>query len=364
VRVLVLGAGVIGAAVAACVAARGHEVHVLEAGPAPASGTSSTSYAWVNGNNKRPAHYRELNAAAIGEHNRLGGVERGWLVPNGHLELAATDDHRARLTSRVANLAAAGYPASFLSSAEATELEPDVRAEPDALAGWFPGEAHCYPELFVAAMLAGVTVETGAAAVAVSGGSVTLADGSTRTADRVVTCLGRHTGRLHPEIPMVAPGFGNAVVGFLARTAPVPVRLSRLITTDTINLRPAGGGALLAHSAELDALVGPDEPVPAPVAAEMRARIEARVGYPVSLTTTVVGLRSLPGDGLPVVGRAESGGYVIACHSGVTLAPLLGELAAREVCDEVEQPLLAPYRPARFRQRYAPARPAREFGEQ
>lgn len=76
-RVVVLGAGVIGAAVGAGIAARGHEAHVLEAGPTPASGTSAASYAWVNGNSKSPEHYRELNAAAIAEHHRLGGVERG-----------------------------------------------------------------------------------------------------------------------------------------------------------------------------------------------------------------------------------------------------------------------------------------------
>jgi glycine/D-amino acid oxidase-like deaminating enzyme len=341
-------------------------VHVLEAGPTPVSGTSATSYAWVNGNNKRPAHYRELNAAAIEEHHRLDGVTRGWLVPNGHLEYAATDDHRQRLTSRVENLAAAGYPASFLSPAAAADLEPDLRVEPDALVGWFPVEAHCYPELFVAAMLgtAGITVETGASVVGASGTAVELADGSTRTADRVVTCVGRHTGRLHPDVPMVEPGFGNAVVGFLARTAPVPIRLSRAVTTDTINLRPAGGGALLAHAHDLDALVAPDEPVPAPVVATMRDRIQDRIGYPVSFTSTVVGLRSLPGDGLPVVGPVDSGGYVVVTHSGVTLAPLLGELVAREVCDEVEQPELAPYRPGRFQASYVPVAPAREFGEQ
>lgn len=348
-RVLVLGAGVVGASVAARVAGRGHEVHVLEAGPSPSSGTSATSYAWVNSNNKRPPHYHELNAAAIEEHHRLGGVARGWLVPNGHLEFAATAEHREALTARVDRLSSAGYPASFLSPEAAAELAPDVRMERDALVGWFPGEAHCYPELFVAAMLGtpGITVETGATVVSVSPGSVELSDGSTRSADRVVTCVGRHTSRLHPDVPMVDPAPGNAAVGFLARTAPVPIRLSRLVTTDTINLRPAGGGALLVHAPDLDALVSPHEPVPAPVVATMHDRARERIGYPVGFTSTVVGLRALPADGLPVVGPVPNG-YVVVTHSGVTLAPLLAELVARELCDDKEEPRLAPYRPGRF----------------
>jgi D-hydroxyproline dehydrogenase subunit beta len=348
VRVLVVGAGVLGAAVAARVAERGHEVHVLEAGPAPASGTSGTSYAWVNANNKRPPHYRDLNAAAIEEHHRLGGVERGWLVPNGHLEFAVTDEHRVRLAERVETLTTAGYPASLLTAVAAADLEPDVRVEPDALVGWFPSEAHCFPEVFIAAMLAGVTVETGAAVVAVTDGSVSLADGTARHADRVITCVGRHTSRLHPEVPMIEPALGNTAMGVLARTAPTPVRLSRVVTTPTLNLRPAGGGALLVHALDQDPLVSPGEPAPSEVVATLRTRVAERVGYPARLSDVVVGQRSLPADGLPVVGPVGAG-YVVACHSGVTLAPLLGELVAREVCDGVEQELLAPYRASRFR---------------
>ncbi|TDV57400.1 NAD(P)/FAD-dependent oxidoreductase [Actinophytocola oryzae] len=355
-RVLVLGSGVLGAAVAARVAARGHEAHVLEAGPTPASGTSATSYAWVNGNKKRPASYRELNASAIAEHHRLEGVERGWLVPNGHLEFASTDEHREELTARVEGLEAAGYPASFVSVSAAALLEPDVRVEPDALVAWFPGEAHCYPEVFVAEMLgtAGVTVETGASVVAVSAGGVELADGTVRTADRVITCLGRHTGRLHPDVPMVEPVRGNAAVGVLARTVPAPVRLSRVVTTESLNLRPAGGGALLVHALDQDPLVSPSDPVPPEVLTTLRDRIHERVGLPVALASAYVGLRSIAADGLPVVGPVGAG-YVVVAHSAVTLAPLLGELAAREVCDGVAQERLAPYRVERFRLPYAPA---------
>lgn len=365
-----LGAGVTGAAVAARIADRGHDVHVLEAGSAPASGTSATTYAWVNGNNKRPRHYQQLNAAAIDEHHRSGGVERGWLVPTGHLEYAATDDHRQRLTARVENLTTVGYPASFIDRQAAAALEPDLRTAPDALIAWFPTEAHCFPELFVAAMLAtpGITVEVDAAAVAVeeSGATATvrLADGTTRTADRVVACVGRHTGSIYPQVPMVEPGPGNAVVGILGRTAPLPVRLSRVVTTDTINLRPAGGGALLAHMLDQDAHAVPDQPAPEQVLATMRARIQERVGWPATITSAVVGLRALPADGWPVVGPVGARGYVVVTHSGVTLAPLLGELVAREVCTGSAEDRLAPYRPERFRKPYDSVEPARRPGEQ
>ena len=42
------------------------------------------------------------------------------------------------------------------------------------------------------------------------------------------------------------------------------------------------------------------------------------------------------------------GFYVVASHSGVTLGPLWGRVAAAELLDGVPDPRLAPYRPARF----------------
>ena len=63
-----------------------------------------------------------------------------------------------------------------------------------------------------------------------------------------------------------------------------------------------------------------------------------------------VGYRPMPADGLPVLGFAAvtPNLYVAMMHSGVTLAPLVGELAALEIADGVAVDLLAPYRPERF----------------
>jgi glycine/D-amino acid oxidase-like deaminating enzyme len=51
---------------------------------------------------------------------------------------------------------------------------------------------------------------------------------------------------------------------------------------------------------------------------------------------------------LPVVGWALDGLYLVATHSGGTLAPALGELVAGEVIGQRELPALAPLRPGRF----------------
>jgi glycine/D-amino acid oxidase-like deaminating enzyme len=57
-----------------------------------------------------------------------------------------------------------------------------------------------------------------------------------------------------------------------------------------------------------------------------------------------------PADGLPAVGPVSGTGriYVVATHSGITLAPLLGRLVTEELIDGRRSPLLADYAPDRL----------------
>ncbi len=64
-----------------------------------------------------------------------------------------------------------------------------------------------------------------------------------------------------------------------------------------------------------------------------------------------LGRRPLPQDEFPVIGFAPGRRdvYITVMHSGVTLSPLVGQLAAIEILDGVDAEPLAPYRPARFK---------------
>ena len=61
----------------------------------------------------------------------------------------------------------------------------------------------------------------------------------------------------------------------------------------------------------------------------------------------------MPRDGFPIVGFAEGAPdiYVSVMHSGVTLSPVIGRLAALEILEGLEVQLLSPYRYARFEKR-------------
>ena len=87
-RCVIVGAGIIGAALAARLAEHDAEVTVVEADQ-PGRGTSGSSLAWVNANDKPPRAYHDLNVAGMRAWrqwaDRLGG---DWFRPGGSLHWA------------------------------------------------------------------------------------------------------------------------------------------------------------------------------------------------------------------------------------------------------------------------------------
>jgi glycine/D-amino acid oxidase-like deaminating enzyme len=143
-------------------------------------------------------------------------------------------------------------------------------------------------------------------------------------------------------------------VGMLVVTSAAPVRLRAVLNSPTINVRPDGGGRLRLQAVEFDTITTPEMPnASLPV---MAHRVyERAVGVLPSLAGTpvqaaLVGVRAIPGDGYPVVGPVPGvdGLYLVCTHSGVTMGPLLGRIAAREIIGGTADARLAPFRPERL----------------
>src|SRR3984893_13796978 len=109
--VVVVGAGVIGAAVAFRLAQAGARVTVLEGAARFGAGTSGRSFAWTNSNGKTPRAYHNLNVAGMQAHADLGDEfgSTPWWHGDGNLDWRATDSGQAELTDRVERLRAWGY---------------------------------------------------------------------------------------------------------------------------------------------------------------------------------------------------------------------------------------------------------------
>jgi glycine/D-amino acid oxidase-like deaminating enzyme len=145
---------------------------------------------------------------------------------------------------------------------------------------------------------------------------------------------------------------GSAAVGLLVTTTPLLARLRRVIHADGLMVRPDGAGRLMLHGDRQDTRVRHDEPTSPPPAPalelieQLRALLAGTDGARVE--TARIGIRSLPADRMPAVGHVREGCYVVVTHSGITLAPLLGELVSQELIDQRQSTALERFRPARF----------------
>jgi glycine/D-amino acid oxidase-like deaminating enzyme len=363
-RVAVVGCGLVGAAVARELALRGVQALVYEA-RSPGAGTSGTTFAWVNSYNKPPRPNHDLNVAGIRAHADLQAeVPAGprWFFQTGNLVWPEREDVTARLESW-------GYPVRRITIREARALEPDLHlsARTDGLL-FLPEEGYVLPAVLIARLL-GEALDLGAELRCpahvqgfepVAGGvRMWLEGGSSDLVDAVVSCAGRWTAALLGDagytLPMVDPDArGSTAVGFLAYTHPAPVRLTRVLTTPRLHVRPDGGGRLVLQALDLDAGAGP-------TGRELTRRLAALLkrGEHAALESIRVGRRALPADGLSVVGHVDDGArvYVVATHSGVTLAPELARLAAAEIAGGRHEEALAPFRPQRFRTMARPVSP-------
>ncbi|HLT59632.1 MAG TPA: FAD-dependent oxidoreductase [Microlunatus sp.] len=355
-RIAVIGTGVLGSAVAAELAVRGAAVTILDAAR-PGSGTSGTSFAWVSSGSKEPVGYHELNVAAIEAHHRAAVAGDDAFVRSGRLSVATGPAQVAGLVDRVQRLADRGYPAELVTVRRARELEPALLLPDAATVGWFPSEGYCRTDRFIDRRLRiaaahGARQRYGEPVRAVRDGTVQLDSGSERY-DRVVLAVGRWTEPLAATagitVPMVPGTAGGPAVGYLAETAPAVAGPGRVVLGPDLHLRPTGSGGLVLQALDLDASADPDAGPPPRIGTGFAARLAGLLREAPPVVRVRVGRRSLPADGLPVAGFAGRDGrvYLLACHSGVTLAPLLGRLVADELLDRAS-PLLQPYRPERF----------------
>ena len=198
----------------------------------------------------------------------------------------------------------------------------------------------------------------GPVTVRVSGDRVTgavSADGRQFDADAVLLATG-------PGVPAALADLGVTVpdatpVSLLVKTRPVRTQLRAVLNTPRVSLRPTPDGALAMDSdAAAENVIGDEASgyeVKDTTVEDLMAEASAILaGHPtLDVESYGVGRKPIPGDGDPVLGPVEEipGLSVAFTHSGATLGLIAGELLAREIVSGTPSPLLATFRPARFR---------------
>jgi glycine/D-amino acid oxidase-like deaminating enzyme len=366
VKVVIVGAGVIGASIAYRLAEAGVDVTILERGYV-GSGTSSATFAWTNANRKPPRAYHDLNVAGMREHaalvEELGGAP--WFRRTGNVEWKSSDAERLEQRERVERLLSWGYAAELIDLRRLLELEPEIDggAVGDASIAYFPDEGLIDAVQYAGAMVSaarrrGAELLTGVEIVGFEfrGNRVVAAkaaDGTRFEADVFVNASGRwvcETAANDPRlsIPM-AP-----TVGYLVFTPPTPALLSRPVHSPDVSVRPDGAGRLMMRSNAVDELASIDWP--ADPTAEPALQIMDKAAHVLPALARLrpeavrITIRPIPRDDQTAIGSLPGveGYYLCVTHSGVTLAPILGRLVARELTTGDAGTDLSVFRPDRF----------------
>lgn len=369
-RVGIVGGGIVGASIALRLVEGGADVVQFEK-TAPAAGATRNSFGWLNAFVTDP-HYQALRLRSIAAYHEIDGPLDLGIIWGGYLNWAADAAGTEFVHANAKQMAGTPFPVRDLTAAEIAALAPSLETGSVAAAIYSGLDGHIDPVRATLSFLehakghgARMLCPCEVQSLEFQGGRLRSAVTSAGTIplDRLVVAAGVDTPRL-----LAMAGYNlqlRHAPGFLAHSRPTPIL--------TQSICDAPGGVAFKQMAD-GTLVGTDSPEPPdlPVHAQIR---KFAVDFPdeglrtwhgtraldkikaflpaardVPLDHVTLGFRPMPTDGFPVVGAVPGAPdlYVVVTHSGVTLAPILGDYVRAELLGGQEIADLAPYRPGRF----------------
>ena len=369
--VVVIGAGVMGLGLTWSLLKEGAEVTVVGSTNADEE-IGWASVAWSNASSKvrrqYPAHYTALNSrgvdAAVELAEEIGG---GWLHPTGTVQIVSGDEAGAKLAEDVNRLNAEfSYPAELLTAKRFADIAPNVVLRTGESAAFFARDASIDALGLLSALAAAISGSGGrllhdrVTAIDRAGdaiGTVHLDSGASLHADVVVFAAGAWTADVAAlagiDVPMLHRD-DRRVAGLLAAiTCPESARGPMILTPDVLVRSHLPGQALVGSDRDGVPFSYASTRAELFVAAETlleRATDRIPALRPAVVLDVRLGMRAISKDGLTIAGAPSrvSNAYVLTTHSGFTLSPILGRLAAAEICRSVTEAELEPYRPVRF----------------
>ncbi|MCZ6874658.1 MAG: FAD-dependent oxidoreductase [bacterium] len=367
-RVVVIGAGIVGASVAYHLSRRGVGVCVLER-QQPCSGASGHSFAWLNAFGKEPITYHNFNRRSMELWPRFAnqlGFDLG-LHWGGEMRWTSTLEDAQALKKRVHQLQSWGYPSRLIEESELRKLEPGLKPGLVTAASYGEIDGQVEPQKVIAACLQraqelGASLHTD---TTVTGFVRRTADESVHrvqtsqgefACDAVVLATGTDTTNLAKVAGLHIPQQESP--GVVVRIEPHPRVLQTVSVLHTpaiddsrleIHLRQGTDGSLMIGEGTQESVSKDDSFQHANnLLARATHYLPALAGA--HLLPIPVGYRPMPLDEMPVIGFAKTipNLYLTLMHSGVTLAPLVGQLVTMEIVDGACINILKAYRPERF----------------
>lgn len=344
-RIVVIGAGIVGASLAYHLAAKGAQVTVIEAGEI-ASGVTGHSFAWINTTHLGHDPIALLRGTAIDAYHRLEtqlpALNIRW---TGALSYSAD----------VIKACGASASVSLLSRAEIQRLEPNLKHPPQQ--ALYKAEEGALDAVQATHVLIAAAQALGAKLL-----TQTPVSGFT-THNATVTGVETATGSIAADTVILAAGTGTlllaAMLNISLPLAASPAlfirykaqadRVNGIISSPAMEVRQGADGTLLAAE---DYVSDAPEHQPMAIALQTAKAIQHELGAITAIEpeAACIGLRPMTEDGVPIVGYLPGigGAYVCVMHPGVTLAATVGRLVSEEIVDGALAAALVPCRPQRF----------------
>ena len=370
-RIVVIGGGIIGCAISYYLAQAGAQVTLVERDTL-ASKASRGTFAWINATwAKQPRHYHRLNQMGLDGWHELEQVLNIPIRWGGSLEWFSSREQQVKLAADIEEQARWGEAAEMLSAAEVSALEPNLKVSDDATFAYSGGDGALDPVIACQRLAAGAQQHQATvlehcevrSALPNKEGSTTLSTSlGDLVADRYVLATGADSMPTQALAGVTIPQ--RSTPGVIVITKPLPRLIHRVIAAPGIHLHQRDDGKMV---------IGEQSGAPDNVAHSLRLR-QRPTRFPTETTAlahaermlaitrqylpgaaaaevdeVLIGWRPLPIDGHPVLGTpsASPASYLAIMHSGITLAPIVGQLVAQELLTKTPSPHLTHYRPDR-----------------
>lgn len=366
--VIIVGAGIVGAACAHELAVLGLSVHVIDARLGGATNAGMGHLVAMDGD---PAELA-LSSASLATWHEWGprmnadAPACAYGLP-GTLWIAADEEEAAEAAIKSTRLLAAGVDCDWLDGRTLADAEPALRP---GLAGALRVKADatvyapCAAEWLLRSAGGAILFEQ-AQVDAIDSDGVLLIDGSRRDAGAIVLAAGTDSARLCPELPLrprkghlaITDRYPGTVRHALVELAYVKSAHGDAGSSVAFNVQPRPTGQLLIGSSRQF-----DSASPQVEQSILGAMLRKTLDYLPTLAScnvirTWTGFRAATPDGLPMIGPHpwRKGLWLAVGHEGlgVTTAPATARLIASDFGGEGPALERAPYAAVRFELREA-----------
>ncbi|RKU31328.1 hypothetical protein C6497_02220 [Candidatus Poribacteria bacterium] len=366
-NIVIVGAGIIGISIAYKLSHRKNTSITVLDSEIPGCGATAHSFAWVNAFGKDPRNYHTLNRRSLDMWYRLSEQLDGDIGMHlgGELRWENTQRGAKVLKDRVCQLQAWGYLCRIISKEELLTFEPELTPGHVLACSYAEADFHIETDKFISVCLNkaienGVSIQSNTPVIDFSHNkgrvNSVITSKSEYPCDIVILSAGVNTTHLAAIVDVHIPQQCSPGIVISTTKSKKVLHHAAVIHAPSknekhqhIHLRQLADGTLRIGQGTQEGINTDDSQEHADTLLENTKRFLPSIGD-VSAITNPVGYRPMPIDGYPIIGFTESISnlYITFMHSGVTLAPLVSEMATIEIMDGVSVDWFTPYRHSRF----------------